>query len=72
MNREWTTGEADAWRAGRAASPITRAAPSLKRVLDAMAAGEPWRIDVADIDAAREALEALMAEDASGLAERGG
>lgn len=72
MHKEWTMSEAAAWREGRAASPITRAAPALKRVLDAMAAKEPWRIDVADIDAARAALEALVSEDATGLESRGG
>lgn len=71
MNREWTMDEAAAWRAGRAESPITRAAPALKRVLDAMAAKEPWRIDMQDIDVAREALAALVSEDATGLEGRG-
>lgn len=62
----------EAWRAGRAPSPITRAAPALKRVLDAMADGQPWRIAIADIDAARDALAALMQDDnETGIGERG-
>jgi hypothetical protein len=30
------------------------------RVLDAMRAGEPWRITTADLDAARDAVAALI------------
>lgn len=32
------------------------------RVLDAIAAGEPWRITRADLDAAREALARMVKE----------